>query len=255
MLGLGSSIITPSFVEGVTFTNTKSLSFDGTSDYLDTNYTANTLFQGSFSASMWVKPTDGQGTNQVLFGVELGTSDAFVVTKAALGTLAILHYSNNAGVSSFAAYTTDAARFADGTQSAFTHVVVTVTKNASGDTSYAIYDDGSAVAASYLGLFRVDDANHAAFDHGGLELNVGASNDDGTQDTFFGGLIDEVAFFTKALTAGEVSAIYNSGDPTDISSHANLLMYYRFEDDVTDTAGTSNGTNNGASFSSTVPSS
>ena len=252
MLGLGSSILTTPYVKGIPpLSNTKSLSLDGSNDYLDTNYTANTLFQGSFSISAWLKPNDGQGSNQTIAGVELGSSDSFTFSVGTLGQATLFHWSN----SDLAAYTTDAARFADGAQSAFTHIVLTVTKNSSGDTAYIIYDDGSAVPGSYLASFRVSDTNHAAFDHGGLELNVGASNDDGTQDTFFGGLMDEVAFFTKALSASEVSAIYNSGNPTDISDHDGLLMYYRFEDDVTDTAETSDGTNNGASFSSTVPSS
>ena len=110
------------------------------------------------------------------------------------------------------------------------------------------------VPGSYLGSFRVNQTNHEAFDHGGLELSIGACNDDSTQDEFYGGLIDEVTVFTKALSASEVSDIYNSGAPKDESAHDNLLLYYRFEDDVTDTAGTSDGTNNGATFSSTVPS-
>lgn len=60
--------------------------------------------------------------------------------------------------------------------------------------------------------------------------------------------------FSKKLSSDEVEAIYNSGAPKDESAHDGLLLYYRFEDDVTDTKGTSNGTNNGATFSSTVPS-
>ena len=100
----------------------------------------------------------------------------------------------------------------------------------------------------------MSEANHNSFDSDGKFLAIGASNDDGTPDNFLNGNMDEVAIFNKALSSSEISAIYNSGVPKDESSHDGLFMYYRFEDDVNDTAGTSNGTNNGATFSSTVPS-
>ena len=253
MLGLGTSLLSPQYVEGVAaYSNTKSLSLDGTNDYVDTNYTSNSLYQGEFSVSMWLKPTDGQGANQAVFGVEKANTDEFSILIGTLGTVAITHYSN----SQFGVYNTNAARFSDGAASAFKHIVVTVTKNTggSGNTTYLVYDNGSVVPGSYLGSFRVNQTNHEAFDHGGLELSIGACNDDSTQDEFYGGLIDEVTVFTKALSASEVSDIYNSGAPKDESAHDNLLLYDRFEDDVTDTAGTSDGTNNGATFSSTVPS-
>ena len=91
-------------------------------------------------------------------------------------------------------------------------------------------------------------------DFGGLELNIGACNDDGTHDTFYDGMLDEVAIFNKKLSSSEVTAIYNSGTPKDESLHDSLFMYYRFEDNVNDTAGTSHGTNNGAVFGTSVPS-
>tara|TARA_B100000424_G_scaffold174518_1_gene134733 strand:+ start:1573 stop:2334 length:762 start_codon:yes stop_codon:yes gene_type:complete len=253
MLGLGTSILSPYIESAAAYSNTKSLSFAGGSGdnlhYVDTNYTSNALFQDSFSISMWVKPNDGQHL-QTLFGVELGSSDVAFFNISSLGQLGFNHFSDSA----FASVTTDASRFTNGAQSAFTHVVLTVTKNTGGNTSYAIYDDGTSVPISFFGGFRISEAKHAAFDHGGLEPSIGASNDDGTHDTPFGGLIDEVAIFTKALSSSEVTAIYNSGVPKDESAHDGLLLYYRFEDDVTDTAGTSNATNNGATFSSTVPS-
>jgi len=253
MLGLGTSILSPYIESAAAFSNTKSLSLavDAADDfdYVDTNYTSNALFQDSFSISMWLKPNDGQQF-QMLFGVELGTSDSLTWSIGALGQLSVIHYSN----SDLAAFTTDAARFTSGAQSAFTHLVLTVTKNTGSDTLYAFYDDNNSAPGSFLGSFRVSEANHAAFDHGGLAPSIGASNDDGTHDTPYAGLIDEVTIFNKALSSSEVEAIYNGGVPKDESAHDGLLLYYRFEDDFTDTKGTSNATNNGASFSSTVPS-
>ena len=52
----------------------------------------------------------------------------------------------------------------------------------------------------------------------------------------FDGKIDEVATFDTALSASEVTAIYNSGTPTDLTVNSgdyqsadNLTAYYRFE--------------------------
>ena len=66
-------------------------------------------------------------------------------------------------------------------------------------------------------------------------------NNGGNAD-FLNGNIDEVAFWNSALTADEVSALYNNGSPiTPISdngnyvSSANLVTWYRMGDDASDT--------------------
>jgi hypothetical protein len=258
MLGLGIA----SFVEGgsvskqmpASFTNTKSMRFDGTNDYVDTNYAANTLFRDSFSFSFWMRPADGQpSATQATLGVETGSNaDVVHVTLNTNGTLGFSHASN----SSLNYTVTDAAVFTNGVQSDFKHIVITEEKVSSGNAAAKIYVNGVDTAFSVLGggFFVINQTNFEAFDHGGLELNIGACNDDGTQDLFYDGMLDEVAIFDKKLSSSEVTGIYNSGTPKDESSHDGLLMYYRFEDDVNDTAGTSNGTNNGASFNVSVPS-
>ena len=45
---------------GSSFQNSKSLSFDGTNDYVSVGSTFNSTFQGDHSISLWVKPADGQ---------------------------------------------------------------------------------------------------------------------------------------------------------------------------------------------------
>ena len=69
-------------------------------------------------------------------------------------------------------------------------------------------------------------------------------------------LIDEWALFDKVLSASEVSNIYNSGVPADLSGESDLIGWWRFEDDTSDSSSNSNsGTlTNGATFSSTTPS-
>lgn len=67
---------------------------------------------------------------------------------------------------------------------------------------------------------------------------------------------DEVAIFDSVLSSSDVTSIYNSGSPGDLSSYSNLIGWWRFEDNGNDSSSNSNsGTlNNGASYSSTIPS-
>ena len=47
---------------------------------------------------------------------------------------------------------------------------------------------------------------------------------------------DEFAIFGAELSAGQVTALYNSGIPTDITAHADIQHYYRMGDSIGDTA-------------------
>ena len=71
------------------------------------------------------------------------------------------------------------------------------------------------------------------------------------------GKMDEVALFDYKLTQANVTSIYNSGVPGDITS-LNPITWYRFEEGSGTTAidagsGGNNGTINGATYSTDVP--
>jgi len=78
----------------------------------------------------------------------------------------------------------------------------------------------------------------------------------------FKGLLDEVALFNTALSASDISSIYNSGVPTDLTSYSPIGWWRMGDDDggtgttVTDQgSGGNNGTlTNGPTFSTEVPS-
>ena len=86
---------------------------------------------------------------------------------------------------------------------------------------------------------------------------------DGTSGAFYNGLMDEVSTFNTALSASDITAIYNSGVPADISS-LNPVGWWRMGDGTEAGSGTTvydmstnsnNGTlTNGPTFSTTVPS-
>ena len=75
-LGIGGFLETADFAsKRKVFANTKSIRFDGTNDYVDTNYSSNTLFRTSFSLSFWIRPTDGQpSVVNTIIGIETGSN-------------------------------------------------------------------------------------------------------------------------------------------------------------------------------------
>ena len=44
---------------------------------------------------------------------------------------------------------------------------------------------------------------------------------------YFDGLIDEVSLFNSAKSSGDITSIYNSGTPTDLSAESGLVGYWR----------------------------
>jgi hypothetical protein len=258
MLGLGASLSSP-YGEGVVhYLNTKSLDGDFTGDNgVNTNYDPQTLLRGAHSFSMWLKPDDGlPSTTQNIFGVSNGSADIYYMTLNAQGKLTVFFYANGTGLGNISIPSTNSAVFTDGAQSDFTHIAI-IQDYSGSNVELTIYVNGSAVDHTYLGGFKVSVAQANQFDSNGIEMAIdGYSKNLGTWDIAngFDGLIDEFAAFTKALSASEVSDIYNSGTPKDESGHDGLELYYRFEDDLTDTAGTSDASAEGTvTFSSTTP--
>jgi hypothetical protein len=69
-------------------------------------------------------------------------------------------------------------------------------------------------------------------------------------------LIDEWSIFSSTLTDSDISDIYNSGAPADLSGYATLIGWWRFEDNTNDSSSNSNSGTlvNGATYNSSVPS-
>ena len=119
--------------------------------------------------------------------------------------------------------------------------------------SINFYIDGSAVSISLLnigsGVVNVLHSESVSFDLG-------------RNATFYShGLMDEVSLFNTALTQREITAMYNSGTPNDISSLSPLGWWRNGDNDsgtgttVTDQGSGGNDATltNGPTFSTTVP--
>ena len=119
------------------------------------------------------------------------------------------------------------------------HVVITTTSSdiASGGT---IYIDGVVVSSAVSGSTQasiVRDQPVDAINFGGTMYNRASSQ--GTYST--GGVLtfimDEFSTWKKTLSASEVSELWNSGSPTDLTQHsasADLQRWFRFGDTTGD---------------------
>ena len=243
------------------FSNMLSASFNGTDDYLAIpDSPAFSLGDGSgtdnaFSISAWFN-ADNIHTNYI------ATKDASGNREWAFRTVVNqLHF------------------FAFGTGGGY--IGRKYTTNLSGGQWYhaVVTYDGSKASSGiklYLDGSRVDDADYAsgtytASANTSTEVRVSSLQ---VNNTYTGGKVDELAIFNSELSASDVTAIYNSGVPADLSS-LNPVGWWRMGDGTGDTdsgggtpasgdtigtvvdqgSGGNDATNpNGALYSSNIPS-
>ena len=213
------------------FANTYSVDFDGTNDYMDAgNVTAiNSVANASYS--FWYK-TSASG-KVGLIGGGVGTS-AYHWTD---GNMYVHSWVSN-----------QAHAISIPTLGDWHHIVCTF--EASGSK---LYLNGSL---------------QSTVDHGNVTASTCGNNFSIGRLTGYSNLIsgqkliDEVALFTSTLSASDVTAIYNSGVPTDLTSYSPVGWWRMGDNDsgtgttVTDQgSGGNDGTlTNGPTFSTTVPS-
>ena len=239
----GSKIIAP---QTPAFSNTKSLEFDGTDDYVDMGDVLDFERTDAFSISLWFKRT------------RTGVSEFLVAKQENSGNLkgyTIILPSNDNRVT-FLLRNNPASSgrlIVDGTTAItdtnWHHTVVTY-DGSSSTSGVKIYLDGSDDTGAVQGTLSATTVNSIPF-------QIGARN--GGNE--FSGKIDEVAVFGSELSASNVTSIYNgggSGKPGDLTSF-NPLSWWRFEEGSGTTAtdngsGGNNGTLvNGTSYSNDVP--
>ena len=205
------------------------LDFDGSNDHLTTTIDADRDAMPSTTWSGWIKPTGAAGW-QVIFGMEDGGWDRFLIIE-------------NGGLGLSMGKTTN--RWQTGasvTAGQWQHVV-------------AIYDNGSM-------RFYHNGTEYTTNDQEGNHSSTGKFTIGGNQThsphNYYRGLIDEVAVWNEALTASEISALYNSGVGLDASvnsgnysSSSNLVGYFKMNEGNGTTANDSSG--NGASGTMVSP--
>jgi len=222
------------------FTNTYSINFDGSNDYVEVGNVSG-LTGTSFSISAWFYLT-ANPSGEGIFGAGSSSSDRIWLQVLDSNTIRFGSLGN-----------IDTFDLSSGTFSLNTwyHIVGVID-----GTSKEVFIDGSSLGTATVSSLSGTNGN---------SVRIGALP---SQTAAFGalnpyqGILDELAVFNTALSSTNVSSIYNSGTPNDLSSYSPVGWWRMGDDDsgtgttVTDQgSGSNDGTlTNGPTFSTTIPS-
>ena len=187
------------------FQNVRAVNFDGTDDYMKCDNNFATLFRSSFSVSFWIKFNDTSGL-QIL----LSSSNA-----TARDRIQFWHDGANLNVF-YEANDVSSGLLGSGSQTwtNWNHIVATFEQSGSSCAS-VFYVNGSSVASNSVTL----DMSAYATTGTAPDFLVWAARALSTSIGFYSNVkLDEMAFFSSALSASDVSTIYNSGAPDSLSA-------------------------------------
>jgi hypothetical protein len=183
----------------------RAFSFNGTTDFVDVGSDSSLTIGGSdFTYEAWIRTafTDSpSGTPSQLIIADRNTS----ATESGF-----TFYVRSGRMAARMGDGISVARFVDDADATvlvsddqWHHVAITVDRDEA--TGATMYVDGEPVA-SY-------DPCVASGSVGGVVSTfIGADTSDGGANRFFGGLIDELTFYDRALTADEIASIFDAGE-------------------------------------------
>ena len=232
--------------------NTYSVDFDGTNDSVDVVSNPNL---DVYSASLWFKtaetsfslPIAGFGKNGSQYG---GIRFIPVISGRAVEYNDGFQYIAAGGLSN-----------SDVFDDAWHHVAIVFVSSGYQTTTGTSSTDGKGYKIFIDGT-RVDTALSSASHSYSLATTSSFFAVGKERTSYFTGLIDEVAIFGSSLSDSDITDIYNSGVPADLSSYSPTLWWRMGDNDggtgttITDQgSGGNDGTlTNGPVFSTTIPS-
>ena len=216
-LGTKLGIIASSGV--ASFTNTYSFEFDGVDDYVSTGLDLSFATVPNLSISYWIK-TDATLTNfNYYFPIGVNVSYAGGAYQYAAGKL----YKTGTGlvVSIQGLGSSNGSTALDDDN--WHHIIQTYSDNGNNTSRVRIYVDGNTTPEADL-------ASTLSFGPLTSNLFIGARN--ASADRGFPGSVDEVSIYNSTLSTEDITAIYNSGTPTDLTD-LSPIAWYRMGDDAT----------------------
>mgnify|MGYP001158770117 CR=1 FL=1 len=215
--GLRHSVHAPGAVEAAPAwaASTKCVSHDGVDDYTYAEV-PRTIIQSAFSVSLWFKLPSGMADSYIYsigqghIGDTLGGLYSMRVRHYASGSLRT-YSSGRAGTSSYSVYTD----FRDDT---WHHYVYTGTASGWFDGTASIYIDGSLEGTTTSrAAFQTSDAFYVAgaAQYVASQPQAGGYPWPAVPTSFSNSKVDELTVWTSALSASDVTALYNSGTPDD----------------------------------------
>lgn len=206
--GTNWQVYNPDAAAGWSGSNTYSLNFDGTDDHLALSSTVTpTAQQGT--VSFWIKTSySGPGQNQTIFS----QADSSITSSYLF----------------FGVLTTGEVRigWADGGSVLIKKGSTTVNNGnwhhvacTSDGSTWKIYIDGSDEGTLTTVTGSGSDGSwYGDITSGSLDICRIGCQERTSKDSFVNGNLDEVAVWDSALSSSQISTIYNSGTPSDLSS-------------------------------------
>ena len=250
--------VTPSFAAavggagstdtGVTpFTNTKSIDFDGTNDRINCGDSDSLSFgngtdDSPFSISAWIN-VDDTSVNRIINKTTVSSGGEWLFTTGTAARTLVLNlydhpatvhsgpYRGKAGTTSFNSYIGQ-----------WVHVAATY-DGRGGDTANAginLYFNAALESTT-----NITAGTYVAMSNTSSPVQIGA--DPSWTNNYMNGKIDEISVFNTALSSEDITNIYNSGTPNDLSSYSSLVHWWRMGDGdtfptITDNKGNNDGT-------------
>ena len=203
------------------FGNSEGIYLDGVDDRLYTsgNWPELSASGSGYSVSLWVK---GANANKVLLNIGSSNSSYRIQVRTMSKANSYQIRLSTADPSDTSiSFISNSAEM--GEANTWQHLVVSDPGDATTNGSY-LYINGRAVnraTGKALGASPAASTLH-------LSSSFGTS--------FANAYIDEVSIFDTALNASQVLAIYNGGKPSDLSEHADIKHWWRFESSLGDSA-------------------
>tara|TARA_R100001463_G_scaffold34678_1_gene76024 strand:- start:3722 stop:4555 length:834 start_codon:yes stop_codon:yes gene_type:complete len=228
------------------FSNTLSTRFDGVDDFVTMGDVLDFERTSAFSISAWVARA-ATGINETIVAKmeSSGNFRGYILFINSSNQIRFILRSQN--TSSKRLYATTTATITD---TNWHHITLTYSGN-SATSGIKIYIDGVSVSLTKQHTLNATTVSAAPF-------QIGARNGSAL---FSKSAIDEVAIFNTELSASDVTTIYNSGVPNDLTGTSGLVSWFRMGDGdtfptISDNVGSNNGTMTNMSsgnFISNVP--
>ena len=239
MLGLGSSLVYQnSIFEGISFVNAFSTFFDGADD-LGTVASYNGVNPGAdsatgFSTSIWVYSTQSSAaairSDRMFAKSGSGKAEYACVVDAVGRPRFFLYFSNNTSAATRYRFVPNfTVQPNTWYHMVFTWDATKVTTDTSAITGY-INNVKYTNALGNTVLANTPTSDGLSVTPSDQTLEIGRQTIGGH---YWKGYIDEFSIFNTVLSDSDVNAMYNSGEPTDLSSQAGLVGYWRMGEDDT----------------------
>jgi hypothetical protein len=182
--------------QGSSFASTNSFEFDGSTDYISV---PTITLATDFSVSMWVKATTSGSVRDQVFG---GASGFFL-----FGTVVL-----NGGA--------DANKMCYNNGSAYVALTPAIIRDGNWHNIVITYNSSATNLIAYTDGVETYNATYNA----GTNNVIDRISED-TYGNYWKGNLDELAVWTSELTSSDVTAIYNSGVPNDLTSLSPISWY------------------------------